>query len=114
MGADITAAIRDHLEADAGVSAVTTRIRRSFARTADIRPYIVVSGGVDTPVHHLTAASGLSQRTFDIDCIADSRGGAHTLSELVRESLDGRPSAVMGDNPLQVDSGVFLAKTFLD
>lgn len=114
MSADVTAAIRDHLEADAGVSGITTRIRRSWARSADALPYVVVWGGVDEPVHHMTAASSMSMRTFDIDCMASSRGGAHQLSELVREALDGRLSAAMGDDSLVVDSVVFLAKTFHD
>lgn len=110
MSADVTAAIRDHLEADAGVSAITTRVRRSWARSADALPYIAIWGGVDTPVHHMTAAAGLSVRTVDIDCMANSRGGAHALSEAVREALDGRLSAAMGDDSLVVDSVVLVAR----
>lgn len=114
MSADVTAAIRDHLEADAGVSAITTRIRRAWARSADALPYIVIWGGIDTPVHHMTAAAGLSMRTVDIDCMAASRGGAHALSEAVREALDGRLSAAMGDDSLIVESVVLLTKEPLD
>lgn len=110
MSADVTAAIRDHLEADAGVSAITTRIRRSYARSADVLPYIVIWGGIDTPVHHMTAAAGLSVERMDIECLATTRGGAHVLSEVVREALDGRLSAAMGDDSLVVESVVLLTR----
>lgn len=103
--ADVTAAIRDHLEADGTITAVVgTRIRRTRARTSDVKPYIVINEIDDRPEHCLSGGSGMSQSSVQIDCYHTSRGAVRALSELVRESLDGRASGAMGDDSLVVDS----------
>jgi hypothetical protein len=101
---DATAAIRDQLEANAGVAAIVgTRIRRGWVDSTDAKPYILITataGG--SQLHHMTAAIPLANTRIDIHCVASSRGGANALSEAVREALDGLP-ATMGDQDLVVE-----------
>ena len=101
---DVTAAIRDLLEADSGVRAITTRIRRSWARYSDDKPYIIIQQVGAPPTHHMGAASGLAEARVEINSIASSRGAANALSEAVREALDGMKGSTIGDDSLVVRS----------
>lgn len=103
--ADVTAAIRDHLEADGTVTAVVgTKIRRTRARTSDAVPYIVITEVDDRPEHHLGGSSGVALADVQIVCFHTSRGATRALSDLVFASLDGRAAGAMGDDALVVSS----------
>lgn len=122
---DILAALRDHLLADAGVSAlVADRVRVGWAGKNDFRSprgaiqsFITLSLIDDRPVHHMTASSGLSIAPVQVDCWAGSRSsidGANAVSEAVREALDLRLSAIMGSAGMTVDSVVCNSRRSLD
>ena len=82
-------ALYHHLSNNAGVTAVTSRIRMSQADHSETLPYIVFEQLPSTPVQHMTAASGLQDAAFDIRCYDDDQYDAYDLGELVREALDG-------------------------
>jgi hypothetical protein len=113
--ADVTAAIRDHLEADGTITAVVgTKIRRVRARTSDTVPYIVITEIDNVPEHHLDGGGGIAHASVQIACHHTSRGAARALSDLVFVSLDSRVSAVMGDDSLEVEQVIMERRVPLD
>lgn len=81
--------LRAHLVADAGVSAITTRISLSRSNQSDALPRIVLHLISANHEHHMTAASGKVIGRVQVDCHARTPVAAGTLAEAVRQSLDG-------------------------
>ncbi|MCB2130807.1 MAG: DUF3168 domain-containing protein [Rhodobacteraceae bacterium] len=59
-------------------------------------PAIVLNTVSDVNEHHLNAPETLSQARVQVDCYADSYGGAKLLSRAVRSALDGEKTAFQG------------------
>lgn len=120
--ADLTAALRDHLEADATITAVVgTRIRVGQARTSDRRDsnkkpraYIVISEITDEPEQHIGGGSDIARAEVQIACYGTNRATTRALSDLVYTSLNGRPAAVMGDDDLEVQAVRLKNRRMLD
>lgn len=81
--------LRARLVADAGVNAITTRIRLVRSEQSDTLPRIVIHQINGNHEHHMTAATGVVNGRVQIDCHATSPVGSLALAEAVRQSLDG-------------------------
>lgn len=90
--------IRSRLIADAGVSAITTRIAMSISRQSDGLPRMTLHTISGNHEHHMTAAVGLVQARIQIDCHSTSAVNADALAEAVRQSLDGYRGAIGSTN----------------
>lgn len=98
-------AIYDHLGDETDITdVVSDRIYPDVAPEGADLPYITVNVVSTFHSHHMTAASGLAQARVQIDCWTTSSTGRETLSEAVREALDGYRGGSMGDDSLDVRS----------
>ena len=86
---DIKTALYDLLAADGTVAGiVSTRIYHQAASTNADLPYIVIQRIGSIHDHHMTAATGLTRPSIQIDCWSTSSTLAQALAEAVREALD--------------------------
>jgi len=103
--ADITAAMRDYLEADATVAAqVGTRVRRGHGLMSDRQQsYIVIQKTSDAPEPHQGGVTDLVFARVEVHCYAQSRYKANLASEAVKGRLDGASGVTIGDSSVVVD-----------
>jgi len=83
-------AIYDRLNADTGITlSVVDRIYPELAPKSDALPYITLHRVSNNHLHHLSGAAGLVTQRYQIDCWASDSVTLETLSEAVRNNLDG-------------------------
>ena len=86
----IESALFSYLSTKAEVTAaVGTRILREIAPEGAIYPFMTYTVVGDVPEHHMGGASGLTNVTMQIDVWAETFGEAVSLSEVIRNVLDG-------------------------
>lgn len=98
----------EHLTADAGVSAITTRGYPVKAPQDVVLPCWVYQKLSGPREHSHDGASGDAHPRIRIRCYAKSYPGAKALANAARIALDGF-SGTMGDNNTCVVGAVFLA-----
>lgn len=98
--------LRAHLVADAGVSAITTRVSMSRSNQSDALPRVVLHTISGDHKHHMAAATGKVITRVQIDCHAATPVGAEALAEAIRQALDGLRGTM--------NSGTFVSMCHLD
>jgi hypothetical protein len=94
-------AVHAHLSADEDVSAaVGGRIFTGVAPQFTALPYISIQLISGSSVHHLGGAAGLADARVQIDAWAPTSLAAWDISELIRESMDGR-LGTLGEDTIQ-------------
>jgi len=89
--------LRAYLIADAPLAAlVGTRIFAGFAPTSADLPYITIQRIASPGQHHLTAAAGIANETFQIDVWTKTQSSLEAIAIAVRNALDGFGPALMG------------------
>ncbi len=98
----LLAALASHLKADAGVSAITTRIYTDIptARVATI-PYIVIVQTGESSEEHQLAGDQLAEKRFQINIYEGSQGKAETGTGEIRSALHGVRNTLIGTTPNQ-------------
>lgn len=81
--------LRTYVLAQAGVSAITSRMYLLRAPQGAARPLIVYSLVRGEAEHTLDGYCGLTNDTIEIDCQSETDVGAKALKEAVRLILDG-------------------------
>lgn len=81
--------MRARLVADAGVSAITTRVAMYVSNQSDALPRITLETVGSDHEHHMLAATGKARGRIQINCHAATPVGSEALAEAVRQSLDG-------------------------
>lgn len=82
--------VYEQLAADTTVTdIVSTSIYRGSAPQSAAIPYVVMHEISKPHAHHLGGASGLAMPRIQIDCIANDPDTCETISEAIRDTLDG-------------------------
>lgn len=85
----IESALRAHLIANAGVTAIVgSRVYMKHAPTTATYPYIVMHKIGKRPSRHSLAACGLCDHSFQLDCWAQTDKAAKDLADEIRDGLD--------------------------
>ena len=86
----IESALFSYLSTKASVIAVVgTKIFPEVAPESALYPFITYQVLGDTPEHHMTSAAGLTNVSMQIDVWADTFASSVTISEVIRNALDG-------------------------
>lgn len=89
----------EHLSTDAGIIAeVSTRIFFGIAPTSTAFPYITLERIASPGHNHMLASSAIANPLFQFDCWALTSVKRETVSEAVREALDGLRGVKIGTN----------------
>ena len=85
----VNAALRARMVATGVNSAVSGRIYQTFPGNAATLPYIVFSKVSDPGYQHQGGAAGIASPIFQVDVWASTNASRDTVSETVRNALDG-------------------------
>lgn len=85
----ILAAFRTRLLADAGVSALTTRVYNGYAPVSATQPYGVLHSIGGSPHGHMANAAAIGESTMQLDWYAASATSRAALDEATRNAADG-------------------------
>ncbi len=89
----IHAGLYEYLSNQIGiVRLVGSRISEASSPAADVYPRITYQRTDKKGEHHFNAAAGLAKATFQISCFDEDSVRVNTVSEAVRNALDGMPS----------------------
>lgn len=100
----IESALYNELSTTAEVTAVVgTRIYPQIAPESVAYPFITYSVITDNPEHHMGGAAGLTHVTMQIDVWAETIAERVSISEVIRNDLDGR-TGTMGAEALDIRS----------
>lgn len=85
----IESALRAHLIANAGVTAIVgSRVYMKRAPNSATYPYIVMNKISKRPSRHSTAACGLCDHSFQLDCWGETDKATKDLADEIRDGLD--------------------------
>lgn len=113
---DLEAALYSYLTGLSGLTnastGVSTRIYAGLAPQEDAYPRITFTVPTDQPNHYMAGASGLTEATVQIDVWALSSLSRRSITNLVRNGMDGLIGGTMGTAPynLSVDSVLLKSK----
>jgi hypothetical protein len=82
-------AFRAIIKAAAGVTAITSQVDFGRIPQGVALPAIVLQTISDTNTHHMQGPSSLHPGRVQVDCYANTYGGAKVLSRAVLSALDG-------------------------
>lgn len=86
---DISQAVRAILVADAGVSAITTRIHTDHLPQSVNLPAVVMWAVSSVGVDYIAGFTGMEQTVLQIECLDKTRGGSAALWKAVNQALSG-------------------------
>lgn len=87
--ADIGQAVRSILVADAGVSAITTRVHSDYLPQGISLPAVVLWTISSVGVDSLVGFTGMEQSTIQLECLASTRTQSAALWKAVNQALSG-------------------------
>ena len=104
----------EYLDADTGLTTVVaSKIYPHLAPTDVALPYITYQQIANPSEHHTAAAAAIARPTIQFDCWANSDVELESVTEALRNALDGFQHTNIGSGPTDVKA-VFVESQFDD